>query len=374
LAAAPVTSQATDEETPAAVELPLAYDFRPGDLVISCISFNHVKKGDVGTVSTRVFRDKDGHCRVDVSYEGKEIRYIPGEQCHRCDIVPDSGFVVGDEVLLTKQIGDAGCGARGTIMRRGFDPDDPSKVVVAVGAIGKSFHCSVVSELVHAPLVEGLLISKGDVVVSRVSFMVVKPGMRGVVVGPATNFGGLDYSRRVCVEFDIDVKDDEDACPRYSYESSQVSHLPYVRSLAKGDKVTSRARSTRGRVGVIVGLAFDLEKRDDGWLRVDFDGSARDCDSAKLEHAPLATHSRCKKYDRVRAKVGSQGGVIPILVGDLGTVFGACETNVKDRRNFIVEVAWDKEPYAVSMWQPKSFDIIGSVEADYRVPAKPRAT
>jgi hypothetical protein len=131
-------------------------------------------------------------------------------------------------------------------------------------------------------------------------------------------------------------------------------------------------------VGVIVGLAFDLEKRDDGWLRVDFDGSARDCDSAKLEHAPLVTYSRCKKYDRVKAKVGSQGGVIPIFVGDIGTVIGACGTNVEDceKPDLHVEVAFDKAPGSVSRWQPEHhFDIIGSVEADYRAPSTtPRAT
>ncbi|KAH8072684.1 hypothetical protein JL721_3327 [Aureococcus anophagefferens] len=375
LAAAPVTSQATDEETPAAVELPLVYDFRPGDLVISCISFQHVKKGDVGTVSTRVFKDADGCCRVEVSYDRKKIKCMPGEHCHRLDVVPDSGFVVGDEVLLTKQVGAAACGARGTIMRRGFDPDDPSKVPVAVGAIGGEVQCSVISELVHAPLLEQSLIAKGESVVSNLNFSEIKAGMRGVVVGPGTNFHHLDHSRRVCVEFDID---DGDACPRYSFSYYDLSYPPYVRSLAKGDKVTSRARSTRGRVGVIVGLAFDPEKCDDGWLRVDFPGSARDCDSNKLEHAPLVTHSRCKKYDRVKAKVNSQGSVIPIFVGDLGTVIGAGGTNVEDcdKPDLRVAVVFDKAPGAVSRWQPEHhFDIVGSVEADYRVPATtPRAT
>jgi hypothetical protein len=196
--------------------------------------------------------------------------------------------------------------------------------------------------------------------------------MRGVVVGPGTKFRNSDDRRRVCVEFDID---DEDACPRYSFSYFDLSYPPYVRSLAKGDKVTSRARSTRDFVGVIVGLAVDPEKRDDGWLSVDFAGSARDCDSNKLEHAPLVTNSRCKKYDRVKARVNSQGGVLPIFVGDLGTVFGACGHSFEGKPDLRVEVVFDKAPGSVSRWQPEHhFDIIGSVEADYRVPATPRAT
>ncbi|KAH8053509.1 hypothetical protein JL722_9347 [Aureococcus anophagefferens] len=260
-------------------------------------------RGDLGTVLMRPVKDKDVGYRVDINFDGKKFQFSPGHQCHRLDVFPNSGFVVGDEVLLTKEVG-AACGARGTIMRRGFDPDDSSKVVVAVGAIGGEVQCSVISELVHAPLLEQSLIAKGEIV---------------------------------------------------------------------GDKVTSRARSTRGRVGVIVGLAFDPEKRDDGWLRVDFAGSARDCDSNKLEHAPLVTHSRCKKYDRVKAKVNSQASVIPIFVGDLGTVIGARRDLRRGRgKPDRVRSSLTSPGYRLEVATGTPLYNIGSVEADYRVPTPAR--
>ncbi|KAH8043400.1 ATPase [Aureococcus anophagefferens] len=69
----------------------LVYDFRPGDLVMSCISFNEVKRGDLGTVLMRPVKDKDVGYRVDINFDGKKFQFSPGHQCHRLDVFPNSG-------------------------------------------------------------------------------------------------------------------------------------------------------------------------------------------------------------------------------------------------------------------------------------------
>ena len=87
----------------------------------------------------------------------------------------------------------------------------------------------------------------------------------------------------------------------------------------------------------------------------------------KMGIRSIVPNSECKKYDRVKAKVEFSG----ITPGDLGTVVGRCSTKTMDGAENRVQVKWDKG--GSHNWQPGThFDIVGSVEADYRVPDSPK--